>query len=1000
MAFRDQIRKYKLGTGMAQTSSEELQSLSDKAERSIAPSSPMESSVIGASPDAAKMAGTPAQKTSSLRLAIQQDKNLPDQQRTNQPRQQLTAEEQASGQKGQKVQSLNSLNERVQNLTKGMLQQAAQQTNQAQLQVNPEALSGITAENQPEATQLLNKLGTNQATNQDILRLNQLMNRTSISNQLTADQIKANFMSAGASAGQTLASNTADQILVSDINPVELGFQDTNELASILGIPPEELAGLSLKDLQDQAQTLFNDEFNKVGALEQQANDINLGPAERAEARKQLKDMGAVGVRKSENQIDKLADQVANADTVTFAGEKLEVKDVLSDEYLSGLAAKYVDSEDTDPFKEELRESEPELAKWLDDNKEILKQATADLDSDVKAFSDLQFQNQKLKTFSDLPNLSDDVMKTILPDWGELRVDAYNPDEVPALKYLSDVSVPQQQRANVRNSFDQFSQSAPELVPQLARLSPQQLEQLGATSGAGNPKWQAVQSYLKDVSNLNSVDANNPDTVAAFVLGPGKTFQDLIDTARGSQARSHSGLFGSSPIDSELQTVLNSGNPEQIAEFLKTKFAKPDNIANLVNGTPFSASQAGQNANMYNSQTNDLFKITEKYFSDHDRLTRADVADLASSPLDLEKVYASSLKDRMDGPAKENTQRLFEEHYAPQYDDKLVKSKLFSVPKLDSLMKRRVGALEGDDVMTMKDTLENMKAELKAMTRSSNPLQYNYLKSQVTDMEDRVNAHYDNYIENLQALLAVSAEPKDVVKQLENILNHSSGGSVVPVTRNVLKALGIDDEKTLRNIANVMGSKNLGYLEAANRLDLAGNTINEVTRLVNKWAGGDAAKKAADTIGRAGGKVSDTYQSITGGGGGCFLATERFKLADGSSKMIMDITPADELLSGGQTYCTAQFICHEMYEYNLIKVAGSHAVLEGHEWIRVRDSKYSKRLYELDGSMVYVVWNEFHRMIHENSTVFTDYAETDATNERIVEMKNITELNNNVRQIL
>lgn len=114
---------------------------------------------------------------------------------------------------------------------------------------------------------------------------------------------------------------------------------------------------------------------------------------------------------------------------------------------------------------------------------------------------------------------------------------------------------------------------------------------------------------------------------------------------------------------------------------------------------------------------------------------------------------------------------------------------------------------------------------------------------------------------------------------------------------------------------------------------------------------------------------------------------------DGKLKEVELLTPGDDLAGGGKTYATAQFICNEVYKYKGILVAGSHAVLEAYGWIRVRDSKEAVRVPELDGSIVYVVWNENHRMIHENGTVFADYAETDATENRIAEMKNLGELN-------
>lgn len=985
MAFRDKLQKYKMGTGIQGASQEELQSLTQKAERPIAPSSPLESSVIGASPDQAKMAGTPAQKTSALRVAIQQEKSLPDAQRTAQARTQLTAEEQAAGQKGQKVQSLNSLNDRVQNLTKNMIQSAQAQTT-ASMQIDQSKLSAFPQESQQEAQALLAKLGSNQATNEDILRLNQLMGKTDIATQLTPEQIKANFMTAGQAAGQSLANATADQFNVADLDPTTLGFQDMNELATVLGIPPEELAGLNLKELQDSAQKLFQDEFNKVQTLETRANDINLGPAERAEARKELKDMGATGIRQSESGIDKLADQVANADTITFAGESLNVKDVLSDEYLSGLAAHYLDSDPNDPFKKELLESEPELAKWLDDNAEVLRQATQDLDEDVKTFSDLQFQNQKLKSSPDLPDLNDSVMQSIFPDWGQLRTEAYNIQEVPALQMMQDSNIPQQTRANVRNAFEQFNSSAPQLTAQLARLSPQQLDQLGATQGSGNTKWQAVTSYLKDTSNINSVDAQQPDTIAAFIMGPGKTFNDLLNSSQDTQARARSGLFGNSPFNEELTNILQTQDPSQIAEYLQEKFAKPENIANLINETPFSASQAGQAASNYNNQNSELFDITKKYFNQDSTLNDADIADIAkTSPANLEKVVNSQLKSKLSPAAQKQAQSTYEKYYSPEYSNKLTQANFYSLPSMYSLMNKKVGTLSQADVLKADGTLNQMISELKTINKSKNPMQYQFLSETINDLQKNLNAHYDKWKSDIMNIMQVGGD-KDKIKEFKKMMDHAAPGTSTAV-KEIMKAVGIDDEKAFEKAVAVMGKSGTGFIRSIQSLDIYGNLINEAARTLNKWTGGDTTKKAAETVGSVGNAIGDAVS-------GCFLKGELFILADGSLKKIEDITVYDSLLGGGKTFATAQFTSFEMYSYRGIIVAGSHAVLEGSTWKRVRDSEFATRTPWFDGSIVHVVWNEEHRMYHASGVIFSDYAETDSTSERINNMKNITELNN------
>jgi len=625
MAFRDQIRKYKSGTGMAQSSSEELQSLSNQAERSIAPQTPLESSVIGSSADVAKMAGTPAQKTSSLRVALQQSKNLGDVQRTAQTRQTATADESASLNKEQSAQKLSGLNNRVQALTGQLLQQAQGSTN-VQMTVKPESLNAFPPESQAEANELLTKLGTNTATNQDILRLNQLLGKTSQADMLNADQIKANFMAAADVASQALAQATPDQVKVTDIDPTTLGFTDMQELASTLGVPVEELGELSLEDLQKQAQEMFTEEFTKVAQLETRANDLNLGPAERAEARKSLREAGAVGVREAETEIDKLADQIVNADEIEFNNQTMSIKDMLSDEFVSGLVARYINADETDPFRDDLKANEPELAEWIEQNKAALDLAAKNVDEDVQRFAEVQQKNNALKNVAGGEPLSESIMKAIIPDFGQLRADEYNMSEMPSfLQVLHDPAADAKAQINLRSTLDEFNNTSPGLIPELATLSKEDLTNFGLTVAPdpSDPRYQRLldyKQYLGDYKNIQAMD-NSPDSIAKAVLGRPGSWDEMEQMVREARMREIYGSFGNNPLNPLVSTLDsnkdgNLDNPAQIAAKLKNGFApggQPFGIKSAMSGMPTSTSKTSAAAAQYNQTINPLYDKVKKY---------------------------------------------------------------------------------------------------------------------------------------------------------------------------------------------------------------------------------------------------------------------------------------------------------------------------------------------------------------------------------------------------
>jgi hypothetical protein len=112
--------------------------------------------------------------------------------------------------------------------------------------------------------------------------------------------------------------------------------------------------------------------------------------------------------------------------------------------------------------------------------------------------------------------------------------------------------------------------------------------------------------------------------------------------------------------------------------------------------------------------------------------------------------------------------------------------------------------------------------------------------------------------------------------------------------------------------------------------------------------------------------------------GGCFHGDTLIKMADGLFKKISDIKLGECVSSGGTIGTVLQFKVKpgtDVYEYDGIIVTGSHAVLEGNEWVRVRDSKKAIP-YTGEVDVVYNFANENH-LIETISSVFADYDEVD-----------------------
>lgn len=288
---------------LTETSPEEVSKLSMAINRPMAPTTPMETGAIGGTPAQAKMAGTPAQTRATLRAEITEKDDLSTRLRQRQPRRQATAEEQAQIEEGRRLEQLRGLGGRVQQLAEQAV--IPEETAEAELdvaeEVDPDTAALVRAvQENPEDQQALINL-SNKLAEQGKIPAGQVASTEQIS-QLFGDKQQA--------ISRALGEAVPEEIVLTDADYQELGFADSGELASLLGVPAEQLAGMDVQQLTEQINAELTDEFDKVEDLTRKANDPYLGPAERAAVRSELRDLGAVGIRTLESDIDTLADQI------------------------------------------------------------------------------------------------------------------------------------------------------------------------------------------------------------------------------------------------------------------------------------------------------------------------------------------------------------------------------------------------------------------------------------------------------------------------------------------------------------------------------------------------------------------------------------------------------------------------------------------------------------------------------------------------------------------
>lgn len=187
----------------------------------------------------------------------------------------------------------------------------------------------------------------------------------------------------------------------------------------------------------------------------------------------------------------------------------------------------------------------------------------------------------------------------------------------------------------------------------------------------------------------------------------------------------------------------------------------------------------------------------------------------------------------------------------------------------------------------------------------------------------------------------------------------------------------LDDttDKATANLANILTGgavgpvKQLGAL--MKELGVSDNDNYIVQNLASGgWSSfGDIGKGTKPTINAVGNILTLGLYSLF-----CFAAGTPITMADGTTKPVEEIDIGEECEIGGIVNGKGVVLAADIYDYEGVKVTGSHAVYEDGEWIRIKDSAKSIRLAIEKPVKVYILNNEDH-ILMVNGITFADYGE-------------------------
>lgn len=600
---------------LVETPQEEVQGLAQKAGLPAPPTTPIGVGMLGGNEDQQKMAGTPAQKTAALSMSMEPGQSLQDTMRRQQARSTVNAAEQQQMQKSENLKNLGGLGDRVNDLINTQRQKLAGQ--QAQLQVSEQiqanGASAIPEDKLPGVKDVLSKLSADPSNMQLQLELNQALGYD-IGRQLSAPEIQQMYKDATSSIASSGAESIQNSLTAADlIQQGNFGYT-AEQLADLLGVPLEQVATMTVGEINDKVHEQVSNEFTNTAKLEQQAGSVNAGEAERGLARQAAREASATGMRSTEADVQRLEDQIARSETVTFGGKQMPLEQALSDDSISSTITNYLNSAPDSPLRKQLEQSEPQLVDFIRNNEKLLADASQAVGAGATSFQSLQTANQKAVT-DILPQgtIPDAVMGKLVPGFGKLSAESLDPSKTPVLAAAANMNPEQKQK--YAQDLGKVTGEFPDIADELAGFDAQQIQNLGFGDPAG--KWAKYSDDRHRYEKIQNADNITDMMSQIFSEGIPPNFNE--DVARNA-TNSVLGFGGSRSMD--IVDADHDGRVDSVEQIRQTLQDRPPTLSSTLNNQQTVTNPRGYQA---------AREIPEFQIRDLDKLIAGDTRTIQSA---------------------------------------------------------------------------------------------------------------------------------------------------------------------------------------------------------------------------------------------------------------------------------------------------------------------------------------------------------------------------------
>lgn len=470
--------------------------------------------LIGGDADQAKMAGTPAQKGAAIAAATKVVAPMGETEREKEETlatAKETAEDISKKELASKyIESLGTYGAKVNEWIDSAKKTITGTTATAQVDVSDAILTGLTPTEKEQAIGLLKQIATESDSQKRLdleLQLNTILKKD-INSVLNAEQkgqlydTVAKGIGEATTAAETVIMGADRKLTVSDFTQLGTTVED---LSSLLNVPAADLSNMTLGQLQDKIEQVTQQQLGTTATI-QGALGGAFSPAEKAALRRYLRDVQAVGVTGAEAGVANLVDQVDKQNTVTFAGKRYTVDELLGSPTLTKVFQDAITEMEgttkTGPTLEALKRDEPELYKWLTDNYNGVKSLIERSTTTSKEFGDIQVANKA--ALGEIGKSQPELAKQLGFDPSQLRSTRIDPAQLPPVfQYVNNLS--EGERATVSANIKQLTDVTG--ADAVKGLDGNQLKQLDFTNPSG--PWAQYSNAVKDVNrmaNLTTID--------------------------------------------------------------------------------------------------------------------------------------------------------------------------------------------------------------------------------------------------------------------------------------------------------------------------------------------------------------------------------------------------------------------------------------------------------------------------------------------------------------